>query len=177
MRVVEVDHPSSQAWKRARVAELGLPVSDRHEFVPVDFETETLADGLDRAGFDRTKRTFYSWLGVVPYLTVDAIEATLRSLTRTAPGSEVALTYLLPEPLVDELGRLMHDRWGKAAAELGEPLLTMWTAEEAEACARRCGFKVVDHPGSADLRDRYFAGRADGLRPLEFEQLLVMAVV
>ena len=177
LTVFEVDHPSSQAWKRARIADLGLPTGSRHEFVPVDFETGTLTDGLDRAGFDWGKRTFFSWLGVVPYLTVEAIEAGLRSLAKAAPGSEVALTYLLPEPLVDETGRMMHDRWGEMAARLGEPLQTMWTPEEAEACARRCGFAVVDHPSSDDLHARYFAGRTDGLRPIAFETLLVVAVV
>jgi len=176
LRVFEVDHPTSQAWKLARVEALGLPQSDRHVFVPVDFEVDTVAVGLDRAGFDWRKRTFFSWLGVVPYLTVDAVEATLRSLARAGPGSEIALTYLIAESLMEDVGHTMLDRFGGLAAGVGEPFRTMWTPAEAEACARRCGLDVAAHPSRAEIEARYFAGRADGLAPFTFEQFLVAAV-
>jgi len=176
LRVFEVDHPASQAWKLARVAELGLPTSDRHVFAPLDFEVETVATGLDRVGFDWTKPAFFSWLGVVPYLTVDAIEATLRSLAKAAPGSEIALTYLIDESRMEEIGLTMLDRFGGLAASVGEPFHTMWKPDEAEACVRRCGLEVVDHPSRDEIHARYFAARADGLAPITFEQFLVVAV-
>jgi methyltransferase (TIGR00027 family) len=177
LTLFEVDHPASQAWKLARVADLGLPTSDRHVFAPVDFEVETVATGLDRVGFDWAKPTFFSWLGVVPYLTVDAIEATLRSLARVASGSEIALTYLIDQSLMEAIGLTMLERFGGLAASVGEPFHTMWTPDEAEACVRRCGLEVVDHPGRDDIHARYFAGRPDALAPITFEQFLVVAVV
>jgi methyltransferase (TIGR00027 family) len=176
LRLFEVDHPASQAWKLTRVEELGLPVSDRHVFVPVDFEVETLADGLDRVGFDWSQPTLVSWLGVVPYLTVDAIEATLRSLAKTASGSHIVVSYLIAEPLMDDPGRAMLDRFGRLAAGNGEPFHTVFTPDDIEACGRRCGLEVVDHPGRDDLESRYFGGRSDGLAPIVFECLLTLAV-
>lgn len=176
LRLFEVDHPASQAWKLGRVAELGLPSSDRHLFVPVDFEAETVADGLDRVGFDWSQRTLFSWLGVVPYLTVDAIEATLRSLAKSAPGSQIVVSYLIAEPFMEDTGRAMLDRFGRLAAGVGEPFHTAFTPEEAEACVRRCGLEVVDHPTRDDVEARYFAGRSDGLTPITFEQLLTATV-
>ena len=177
LSVFEVDHPDTQAWKLARAAEVGLPSNDRHVFAPVDFEVETVTTGLDRVGFSWSKRTFFSWLGVVPYLTVDAIEATLRSLAKCAPGSEIVMSYLIAAGLMDDTGLECLDRFGRLATEVGEPFHTQWTPDEAEACARRCGLEVVDHPSRDDIHDRYFAGRADGLAPITFEGLLVMAVV
>jgi len=177
LSVFEVDHPASQAWKLARVAELGLPHSDRHVFAPVDFEAETVADGLDRVGFDWSKRTLFSWLGVVPYLTIEAIEATLRSLAKTPSGSEVVISYLIAEALMEDLGRVCLDRFGRLAAAVGEPFKTAFTPGEAEALAQRCGLAVADHPTRDDVAARYFTGRADGLAPITFEQLLVVAVV
>jgi methyltransferase (TIGR00027 family) len=176
LTVIEVDHPASQAWKLARAAELGLPSSDRHVFVPVDFEVESLADGLDRAGFDWSKRTFFSWLGVVPYLTVDAIEATLRSLAKSAAGSEIVLTYGIAEPFQDDVGRMMFDRFGRLAAAVGEPLQTFFAPDEAEACAARCGLAVLDHPTPDDIRARFLAGRTDGLTAVSFEIYLAVGV-
>ena len=138
---------------------------------------ETVTTGLDRVGFDWSKPTFFSWLGVVPYLTVDAIEATLRSLAKSAPGSEVVLSYLIAAALMDDIGLQCLDRFGRLAAEVGEPFHTQWTPDEAEACARRCGLDVLDHPNRDDVEARYFTGRTDGLAPITFEQFLVMAVV
>jgi methyltransferase (TIGR00027 family) len=64
LRVFEVDHPATQAWKHQRMAVLALPINDRHIFAPVDFETETIRGGLDAAGFDWSQPTMFSWLGV-----------------------------------------------------------------------------------------------------------------
>src|SRR5215470_2617931 len=69
LRLFEVDRPASQARKLARITELGLPVKDGHVFAPVDFEAESLRDGLDRAGLDWSQPVFFSCLGVLIYLT------------------------------------------------------------------------------------------------------------
>ena len=176
LRVFEVDHPASQAWKLARVAELGLPTHDRHVFVPVDFEVETFAAGLDRVRFDWSAPTLFSWLGVLPYLTVEAIEATLRSIAKCVPGSEIALTYLIDRRLMEDVGREFYERFSRLAAGVGEPLQTELTPEEAEALVSRCGLEVVDHPTRDDVNARFFAGRSDDLTAITFEQLLTARV-
>lgn len=176
LRVFEVDHPASQAWKLDRVASLGLPASDRHVFAPIDFEVETLPVALDRVGFDWSARTLFSWLGVMPYLTSDAIETTLRSLTKCAAGSEIALSYMIAPPLMDEIGQAFYERFSGVAAGVGEPFHTTHTPEEAEAVVRRCGLDVADHPTRDDVHARYFAGRTDDLAPITFEQLLTASV-
>src|ERR1700678_2730125 len=79
VRVFEADHPPSQAWKLERVGDLGLPLSDSQVFVPVDFEAEHLRDAMRAAGFDWGQPTLFSWTGVAPYLTAQAIESTLRA--------------------------------------------------------------------------------------------------
>jgi methyltransferase (TIGR00027 family) len=175
LRVFEVDHPDSQRWKLGRVEALGLPVSDRHVFVPVDFEIETLTVGLDRAGFDWSKPAFFSWLGVMPYLTVEANEAALRAMAKCAPRSEIVMTYGIAEPLMDDFGRQCYSRFGTLAASKGEPFQVLFTPEEAEALVRRCGLEVADHP-CGDALHRYFAGRPDGLSPYVFEQALTATV-
>ena len=145
-------------------------------FVAVDFEVDTFDAGLDRAGFDWSARTFFSWVGVLPYLTVDATEATLRAVAKSAPGSEILLSYLIAPSLMEDVGRAFLDRFAVLAAGVGEPLQTMLTPEEAEALVRRCGLEVVDHPSRADLHARYYTGRADDVAPITFEQFLVAAV-
>ena len=69
LRVFEVDHPATQAWKRERLSLAGIAVPSSLTFAPVDFERQTLEDGLSRAGFELREPAFFSWLGVTPYLT------------------------------------------------------------------------------------------------------------
>jgi methyltransferase (TIGR00027 family) len=94
--VYEVDHPASQAWKRQRVEELGIKIPERLHYVPVDFERETLMNGLSAAGVNHRAATFFSWLGVTQYLTSTAVLNTLREVaTLAAPGSEIVFQFIL----------------------------------------------------------------------------------
>jgi len=176
LRVFEVDHPASQAWKLERVNALGLPLGDSQLFVPVDFETGSLEDALRAAGFDWGKRALFSWTGVAPYLTAPAIESTLRTIAEAAAGSEVVLSYRADELVLDEPGREFIRIYAPLAASLGEPIQPGWPVTEIERLISQCGLTVVDHPARADLEQRYFAGRADGLRPFNVETLLTARV-
>ena len=176
LKVFEVDHPASQAWKLERVSGLGLPLGDSQVFVPVDFETGSLPDALRAAGFDWGQRTLFSWTGVAPYLTASAIESTLRTIAGAAAGSEVVLSYRAEESVLDEPGREFIRVYAPLAASLGEPIQPGWPVTEIEHLISRSGLKVVDHPARADLQERYFADRADGLRPFTVETLLTARV-
>lgn len=176
LRVFEVDHPATQAWKQERAAVLALPAGDGHVFAPTDFETQTLRDGLDASGFDWSAPTLFSWLGVTAYLTVDAIEATLRVVAGSAAGSEIVLSYAVTDPFRDEIGEEFRATMEKVAADSGEPLLTFLSPTDAEELVGRCGFEVVDHPDRSMLHERYFAGREDDLTPYTAERVLTAVV-
>ena len=176
VRVFEVDHPASQAWKLERVGDLALPLSDSQVFVPVDFEAEPLRDALRAAGFDWGEPALFSWTGVAPYLTAQAIELTLRTTAGAAPGSEVVFSYRAEESVLDGVGREFIRIYAPLVASVGEPLQPGWPVIEIERLISRCGLKVVDHPARADLEQRYFADRTDGLRPYNVETLVTARV-
>ena len=168
----EVDHPSTQAWKRERVAALCLPENERHVFAPADFETEDLRDVLDRAGFDWGKPTLFSWLGVVMYLSRDAIATTLKTLAAAGPGSGVVMTYLSAPEFMDDdslgLFRIMEP----LVAQIGEPFTDGFAPVEFEAFVRDCGHVVDENVAPADLVARYCIDRKDGLRAYSVERIL-----
>jgi methyltransferase (TIGR00027 family) len=176
VRVFEVDHPATQAWKLGRVAELGLPLSDSQVFVPADFETEPLRQALDTAGFGWDSPALFSWTGVAPYLTAQAIESTLRTIAGAAAGSQVVLSYRAEDSVLDDIGQQFTRIYLPVAASLGEPVQPGWPVTEIERLVSQCGLAVVDHPARADLQQRYFAGRTDGLRPYTAETLLTAQV-
>jgi len=176
LRVFEADHPASQAWKLKRVSDLALPRSDSQVFVPVNFEAESLQDALRTAGFDWGQPALFSWTGVAPYLTASAIASTLRTVARAAVGSEVVLSYRAEESVLDEVGREFVRIYAPLAASLGEPLQPGWPVVGIERLISQSGLKVVDHPTRADLQERYFADRTDGLRPYNAETLVTARV-
>ena len=176
LRVFEVDHPASQAWKLERARDLALPLSDSQVFVPVDFEVESLRDALRTAGFDFGQRALFSWTGVAPYLTAQAIASTLRTTAGAAADSEVVFSYRAEESVLDDVGREFVQIYAPLAASLGEPLQPGWPVIEIERLISRSGLKVVDHPARADLQERYFADRTDGLRPYNAETLVTARV-
>jgi methyltransferase (TIGR00027 family) len=187
LRVFEIDRPGPQTWKRQRLIELGFGVPDWLRFVPVDFEAGGSSSGgsssggswrdeLVTAGFDDSKPAIVVSTGVSMYLTKDANAATLHQVAALAPGSTLAMTFLLPLELADPEVRPGLEMAEKGARASGTPFLSFFTPPEILALAREAGFREPRHVSSADLAQRYFAGRTDGLRPPNnAEELLVAA--
>ena len=161
LRVFEVDHPASEAWKRERLAELGVSLPANLVFAPVDFETQTLRDGLLAARFEFAAGAVFSWIGVTMYLTLAAIEATLETVAACPPGSRIVLTYNLPLSALEGQAGAIGNRMSRSAGEVGEPWLSFFTRAEAEALLRRSGFEEVDDFGPAEAIRTYFSGRTD----------------
>jgi methyltransferase (TIGR00027 family) len=174
LRVFEVDQPGTQAWKRRRLIELGYGIPDWLRLVPVDFEAGgSWWDALAAAGFDPGRPAVVASTGVSMYLTKDANEATLRQLASLAPGSAVAMTFLLPIELLDEQDRPGLRMAANGARASGTPFISFYAPGELVALALAAGFKDARHVPGAMLNERYFAGRPDGLRMSSGEDLLV----
>jgi len=140
LRVFEVDHPATQAWKKQRLADAGLQSPASLTFAPVDFERETLADGLTAAGFDAAAPAFFAWLGVVVYLTREAVAETLKFIAGV-PGAEVVFDYGEPPSAFSEGGqRSVQLARAQRAAAMGEPWITRFSPSEIQSMLRGLGF-------------------------------------
>jgi methyltransferase (TIGR00027 family) len=161
LRIFEVDHPATQAWKRQRLAEAAIPVPRTLAFVPVDFERETLADGLNAAGFDPAQQTFFTWLGVVPYLTDQAVFSTLGFTASVPGGAHVVFDYgNPPTSSSDHDGyAAVHEALAARVASLGEGLRSAFETDALLAKLRALGFHEVEDLGPALILERYFAKR------------------
>lgn len=174
LRIFEVDQPGTQAWKHRRLVEAGFGIPDWLQLVPIDFETgESWWDGLSAAGFDSGRSAVVASTGVSMYLTKEASAATLRQLAALAPGSTLAMTFLLPADLIDEADRPGLEASARGARASGTPFISFYSPEEMLELARDVGFRDAAYVSSADLTDRYFAGRTDGLRPSSGEGMIV----
>jgi methyltransferase (TIGR00027 family) len=174
LRVFEVDQPGPQAWKRRRLVELGFGIPDWLRLVPVDFEVSgSWWQQLAAAGFDSGEPAVVASTGVSMYLSKDATAATLRQLAEFAAGSTLAMTFLLPPELIADADRSGLKASQKGARASGTPFVSFYNPQEMLALTRDAGFTNARHVSGSSLAERYFAGRADGLRPSTGEDFVI----
>jgi methyltransferase (TIGR00027 family) len=163
LRVFEVDHPATQAWKRQRIADANLNVPPTLTFVPLDFEAQSLANELAAQGFNAARPAFFIWLGVVPYLTREAITATL-GFVASVPHGEVVFDYSEPLENYPHDARLRAEALAMRVAKAGEPFLSHFNPNDMAAILRGCGFGELEDLGAADVAQRFFGMKADDVK-------------
>jgi methyltransferase (TIGR00027 family) len=161
LRVFEVDHPATQQWKRELLQRNGIAIPERITYTPVDFERQSLSAQLSDAGFNFQEPAFFAWLGVVPYLTLDAFRATLKLVSDQQPGSGLALDYGQPRSVLPPLERLALDSLASRVEQAGEPFQLFFTPPEIAVELSR--FHSIEDLGAAEINERYFHGRTDQL--------------
>ena len=161
VRVFEVDHPATQAWKRQRLAEVGISIPQHLTYAPVDFERDSLAEGLGNVGFDSAQQTFFTWLGVVPYLTPEAVFSTLGFIARLPGGAQVVLDYSNPsQPTADDAeATAARERLAARVASFGEPFRCFFETNELHAKLKGLGFSEIEDLGPELILERYFGMR------------------
>lgn len=164
LRVFEVDFPATQLWKHELLAAAGIPLPGNLIFVPLDFENQTLREGLVGAGFHADEPAFFSWLGVAPYLTLEAFRATIAAIGGLAAGTAVSFDYAFPPETLSPKRRRVFDVLQERVTAAGEPLRLFFTPEELEGELRAAGFRRIEQFDTDRMNEAYFHGRVDGLK-------------
>jgi methyltransferase (TIGR00027 family) len=164
LRVIEVDHPATQAWKMDLLASAGIAIPSSLSFVAVDFAKQSLAQELARSGFRAGEPAFFSWLGVVPYLSREAAFGTLAWIGSLPPLSGVVFDYAVSRSHLGFLERAALDALSKRVARAGEPFQLFFDPAGLAAALHQMGFRDLNDLGASDLNARYFANRKDGLK-------------
>jgi len=163
IRIYEVDHPATQSWKRQRLIEAQIALPPWLVFVPVDFERDHVGEKLAAAGFQRNSPAFFTWLGVVPYLTQDAIDRTLDYIS-SIQNSEVVFDYLEPpEAFSDELRQLEKAR-AEQLEKIGERSESRFESHQIAEILRSHGFCAIEDISFHKIASR-FGPAVQGLAP------------
>jgi len=158
LRVIEVDHPATQRWKKQRLAELGFPLSDLLSFVECDFETASVSSALRGTAFREDQSAVVSWMGVVYYLAKETARRALAELARLlSPGSAVVLDYQLPLEVLAQRYRDIHGQMSAHLSQAGEPQVNRYLPEELRDELLAAGFSRAELPTRDELYRRYFA--------------------
>jgi methyltransferase (TIGR00027 family) len=154
LAVFEVDHPATQEWKRQCLCGAGLAIPKSLAFAPIDFERQTLAEGLSAAGFEAARPAFFLWLGVVPYLTSAAIAATL-DFVAGIPQAEIVFDYSEPLENYPPERRARAEALAARVAAIGEPWISHFDPAALAKMLRAKGFDEIEDLGPALIAERF----------------------
>jgi len=160
LRVFEVDHPATQAWKRERLAEARIGLPPQLIFAPIDLERESLADALAAATFDPTECSFFSWLGVVPYLHEATVYSTLGFIAGLAGGATVVFDYGNPLQAAPSEATAARAALAERVASAGEPFRSTFETHRLHSQLLSSGFEEIEDLGPAQIAARYVPGAA-----------------
>jgi methyltransferase (TIGR00027 family) len=163
LKVFEVDHPDTQAWKRRRLAEAGIPVPPEVSFVPFDFERQGLDIELKNAGLRVGEPAFFSLLGVAPYLANDIVMAIFALIHSFCPKNMVVFDYLAPSQTLTARERTVFDVLRGEVERGGEPFRGFFLPEALIRGLKRIGFQRVESLTTAEINAFYFRNRLDAL--------------
>ncbi|HOO33947.1 MAG TPA: class I SAM-dependent methyltransferase [Thermotogota bacterium] len=166
IKVFELDHPDTQTFKMERIhlAEWDLP--EGLTVVPVDFNREDFSDHLIRFGYDRTKKTFFSWLGVTYYLSKKNISNMLKTLSEiSSEGSALVFDYADENLFDSKIPRVNH--MVGMAKGAGEPMQSCFTYTELEKILADSGFLIYEHLSPEEIGERFFRSREDDYKAFE----------
>ena len=142
-RVFEVDHPLTQADKLERITRAGWTAPDNLTFVPVDFTKDSLTERLIAAGFDPSAKSFFSWLGVTYYLSAEAIDAMLSSLSELCTDGSTLVFDYPDENFFDAPEKRVQNTIMMAKAG-GEPMQSAFPYSELERLLEKHGFLIYE---------------------------------
>jgi methyltransferase (TIGR00027 family) len=155
LRVFEVDRQETQQWKRECLAKANLQVPSWLSLVTVDFEHQAFLECLKAVGFDDDQPTFFTWLGVVPYLSRETVLTTL-SLIARLPDAEVVFDYGEPVDAYPPARRARYEAMIASAAATGEPWLSFFVPDELKTALCTIGFGEIEDLSPRDVAIRYF---------------------
>jgi methyltransferase (TIGR00027 family) len=169
VQVFEIDHPTTQALKWQRLRDAGLDTPTNLHYVQADLEIESVADVLVRSSYHASQAAFFSWLGVISYLTRPAIESTFSAIRSRAPmGSEIVFDYLTATAFVPQRqSPALKLRFERTRA-VGEPYITGFEPSELSSFLKPLGYELMEDLGQLQQTERFFRNRTDGIRPVEY---------
>jgi methyltransferase (TIGR00027 family) len=163
IRIYEVDHPATQAFKSQRLAEARIALPPWLHLVPVDFEQDDLGVKLGAAGLQQNLPAFFTWLGVVPYLTEEALGRTLAYIS-SIPNSEVVFDYMEPHEAFSEELRQLEKARSEQLEKIGERSDSRFEPAGIAAILRSHGFPAIEDIGFEEIASR-FGHKVQALAP------------
>lgn len=153
VRVFELDHPATQARKRRC---LGPRLPAHVTFVPTDFQTQALAESLERGGYDPTRKSAFIWEGVTMYLSEEGVERTLSAIVDSSPAGGLLYFDYCNQTMIDGIDCHYGGREIRRYVDRrGEHLMWGIAPDKVSAFLDVHGLSLVRQWGPDDIQNDY----------------------
>ncbi|MFD1608941.1 class I SAM-dependent methyltransferase [Oceanobacillus luteolus] len=167
LKVFEVDHPTTQAFKKKKIEDANFEIPNNLRFVSSDFTSRFSDQSLVDKGFDY-KKTFCSLLGVSYYLTKEETANLINSIFANVPSGSSIVFDFADQNLFTEKGEFNRvENMVKMAAASGEPMKSNYTYQEMEHMLEKFELLIYEHLSPNDIDERFFKSRTDYLSAFE----------
>jgi len=166
-RVFEVDHPSTLAFKQAKLEKIHSVPRGHVRYAATDFNRQSAAQTLREAGFDPSLPAFFIWEGVTNYLTEEAVRKTLAEIGALAPGTRLAFTYVHRDA-IDAPEQTVKKGVSKLLQKQGEPWTFGILPQTLPALLGEYNLTLLENLDSVSCRKRYMCAQGRHLDGYEF---------
>ena len=176
LKIFEIDHPAVITEKIRRFKQLKFEVPENLHYAPIDFNTLTLKQGLEKAGYDPSLKTFFIWEGVTNYISKEAVESTLKYISGTKKGSRVLFTYM-PQDFFDKPE--MYPEYEKMRAmnnKSGYKWITGLDPETMDNYLDSLGLKLLEDVGAEYYLENYIKSLNRGSLVMRIERAALAEV-
>lgn len=163
LTVFEIDHPDTQRWKLGQLEAAGVTPPANVHYTPVDFEKQSLTEGLASGDFDSAKPAFFSWLGVTYYLNMEAVLETFKIVGGMPSSSQLVFDFVVDDSVLTESEQAGVARVSNVVKGYGEPWLSRFAPNALQETLLGLGFSATRYVSASETHEIYFASRSDGL--------------
>ena len=176
IRFFEVDEPGIQEEKKKTLLKIDNALPPKVTYIPIDFNTQSLEDELQAAGFSNEVQTLFIWEGVTQYISREAVENTLKFIGAAPKGSRVVFTYVLQDFIDDpssvpSLGRMM-DTINKQGIKWYSGFYPEKVSEELA----QFNLKLIEDTGAQEHLERYMKPAGRNLQVWDIEHCVLAEV-
>jgi methyltransferase (TIGR00027 family) len=175
-RIFELDLPSTQAQKQKRLDRSLEKAPGQVTFVPIDFESQQLAEVLPSAGFQEGRRTFFVCEGVTEHVSAGAVDSIFRYVASAAEQeSKIAFTYMV-RGLLDGTQHFPGTRIYVAYGGFSTRRFAL-NPEQLRGYLLKRGLELIEDVAGADFAERYFRPLRRRFRANEFHRTALARVL
>lgn len=163
-KIIELDMPATQNRKIKCLKKAQISIPDQASFVPADFDKESLASILEKAGYDPHEKTLFIWEGVTYYLEPESVDATLEFLAGSSHDeSVVAFDYAvsISEETIDNYYGVKEFTRSMNKVHPGEIFKFSIDEENVGSFLEQRGLKLVNHLNAGEI-EKEFLFKTDG---------------
>ena len=151
LKIYELDRPEMVCDKQQRIIQTGTQASCQVEYIGCDLSLSSWKEELINRGFDCSKPSFGSLLGISYYLSKEEWGHLIGTISSIAcEGSSICFDY----PLAEDGAESRRNRALAAAA--GEPMQAKYSYGEMEALLSEAGFLIYEHMNAAEATETFF---------------------